>query len=129
MSIAEQTDYLMADDTHNKVVRNAYGIISRNTSHHIQTRYSRVDADRSAFLATLSTSIADTPLDSQKTDVAYPDGRKNCEKTDNKEKSISPLLDLYWKRQIGKQQTFIANATGAYTHTDYAYQFASDKAS
>lgn len=129
MSIAEQTDYLMADDTHNKVVRNAYGIISRNTSHHIQTRYSRVDADRSAFLATLSTSIADTPLDTQKTDVAYPDGRKNCEQTDNKEKSISPLLDLYWRMKISEQQTFIANATGAYTHTDYAYQFASDKAS
>lgn len=129
MSIAEQTDYLIADDTYRRVERNTYDIISRSTSHHIQTRYSWMDAERSAFLATLSTSIADSPLDTQKTDVAYPDGRKSCETADSQEKAVNPLLDLYWRTHIGRQQTFIANATGAYTHTDYAYQFASDRAS
>ena len=39
------------------------------------------------------------------------------------------MLDLYFKTNIGKSQSLIANATGAYTHTDYDYMFTSDKTS
>ena len=129
MSTVENADYLMSDNTYNKVERNTNDIINRNTMHDIQARYSWINADGSAFLTTLSTSIDNNPRDFRKTDVAYSDGRNTSETIDNSEKTISPLLDLYFKTQLGKSQSLVANATGSYTHTDYAYLFISDDTS
>lgn len=129
MNEVEHTEYLMADNKYSKVKRNTNDIINRNTMHDIQTRYSWLNADGSAFLTTLSTSIDNNPRDFRKTDVAYSDGRNTSETIDNSEKTISPLLDLYFKTQLGTSQSLIANATGSYTHTDYAYLFISDDTS
>ncbi len=126
MNEVEHTEYLMADNKYCKVERNTNDIINRNTMHDVQARYSWINADGSAFLTTLSTSIDNNPRDFRKTDVAYSDGRNTSETIDNSEKTISPLLDLYFKTQLGKSQSLIANATGSYTHTDYAYLFISD---
>ena len=126
MNEVEHTEYLMADNKYSKVERNTNDIINRNTMHDIQARYSWINADGSAFLTTLSTSIDNNPRDFRKTDVAYSDGRNTSETIDNSEKTISPLLDLYFKTQLGKSQSLIANATGSYTHTDYAYLFITD---
>ena len=129
MNEVEHTEYLMADNKYCKVERNTNDIINRNTMHDIQARYSWINADGSAFLTTLSTSIDNNPRDFRKTDVAYSDGRNTSETIDNSEKTISPLLDLYFKTQLGKSQSLIANATGSYTHTDYSYLFISDDTS
>ena len=126
MNEVEHTEYLMADNKYSKVERNTNGIINRNTMHDIQARYSWINADGSAFLTTLSTSIDNNPRDFRKTDVAYSNGRNTSETIDNSEKTISPLLDLYFKTQLGKSQSLIANATGSFTHTDYAYLFITD---
>ena len=126
MNEVEHTEYLMADNKYCKVERNTNDIINRNTMHDIQARYSWINADGSAFLTTLSTSIDNNPRDFRKTDVAYSDGRDTSETIDNSEKTISPLLDLYFKTQLGKSQSLVANATGSYTHTDYAYLFITD---
>ena len=126
MNEVEHTEYLMADNKYSKVERNTNDIINRNTMHDIQARYSWINADGSAFLTTLSTSIDNNPRDFRKTDVAYSNGRNTTETIDNSEKTISPLLDLYIKTQLGKSQSLIANATGSYTHTDYSYLFISD---
>ena len=124
-SMEGQTRYLMEDGTYYHVERHTPDIIHRNISHNIQARYSRINAENTAFLATLSTNIADSPRNHNMTNVSYPDGRCIRETTDNTEKVVSPWLDLYWRSSLGKQQTIVANASGAYTHTDYGYQFAS----
>ena len=129
MNAVEHAEYLMADNKYNKVERNTNDIINRNTMHDIQARYSWINADGSAFLTTLSTSIDNNPRDFRKTDVAYSDGRNTTETIDNSEKTISPLLDLYFKTQLGKSQSLVANATGSFTHTDYAYLFITDDTS
>ncbi|MGM9678993.1 MAG: hypothetical protein ACI3X7_04370, partial [Bacteroidaceae bacterium] len=129
MNKVEQADYLMEDNTYKKVERNTDDIINRNTSHEIQARYSMINANGTAFLTTISTSIDNNPRNYNKTDVSYSDGRNTTETIDNSEKTISPLLDMYFKTNIGKNQSLIANATGAYTHTDYIYLFTSDKTS
>ena len=126
MNEVEHAEYLMADNKYSKVERNTNDIINRNTMHDIQARYSWINADGSAFLTTLSTSIDNNPRDFRKTDVAYSDGRNTSETIDNSEKTISPLLDLYFKTQLGKSQSLVANATGSFTHTDYAYLFITD---
>ena len=129
MSTVENADYLMSDNTYNKVKRNTNDIINRNTMHDIQARYSWINAEGTAFLTTLSTSIDNNPRDLNKTDVAYSNGRNSTETTDKSEKTLSPLLDLYFSTKIGSNQSLIANATGLYTHTDYAYLFTSDDTS
>ena len=129
MNAVEHAEYLMADNKYSKVERNTNDIINRNTMHDIQARYSWINADGSAFLTTLSTSIDNNPRDFRTTDVAYSDGRNTSETIDNSEKTISPLLDLYFKTQLGKSQSLVANATGSFTHTDYAYLFITDDTS
>ncbi|MGN0281920.1 MAG: hypothetical protein ACI4B3_06445, partial [Prevotella sp.] len=129
MSTIEQADYLMSDNTYNKVVRTTDDIIRRSINHEIQARYSMIDTEGTTFLTTLSTSIEDNPRDYKKTNVAYSDGSSTSETVDNNEKIVSPLLDLYFKTNIGKSQSIIANATGAYTHTDYNYLLTADNAS
>ncbi len=126
MHTAERTDYQMADNTITSVQRNTDDMVSRSAGHHVQTRYSMVDAEKSAFLATFSASLSEKPLNRQRTNVAYSDGRHVHESAENSDKVVSPLFDLYWRKTINNGQTFTANATGAYTHTDYAYRFASD---
>ena len=129
MNEVEHTEYLMADNKYSKVERNTNDIINRNTMHDIQARYSWINAEGTAFLTTLSTSIDNNPRDLNKTDVAYSNGRNATETTDKSEKTLSPLLDLYFSTKIGNNQSLIANATGLYTHTDYAYLFTSDDTS
>ena len=129
MNKVEQADYLMEDNTYKKVERNTDDIINRNTSHEIQARYSMINASGTAFLTTLAASVDNNPRNYNKTDVSYSDGRNTTETIDNSEKTVSPLLDLYFKTNICKNQSLIANATGAYTHTDYTYMFTSDKTS
>lgn len=124
--MAEHANYLMADNTGMAVERNTYDMVSRSAGHNLQARYSMVDAEKSAFLATFSASMSETPLNRQRTNVAYSDGRLVHESAENNDKVVSPLLDFYWRKTISKGQTFTANATGAYTHTDYAYRFTSD---
>ena len=129
MNEVEHAEYLMADNKYSKVERNTNDIINRNTMHDIQARYSWINAEGTAFLTTLSTSIDNNPRDLNKTDVAYSNGRNATETTDKSEKTLSPLLDLYFSTKIGNNQSLIANATGLYTHTDYAYLFTSDDTS
>ena len=129
MNTVEQADYLMEDNTYNKVARNTDEIINRNTSHEIQARYSMINASGTAFLTTFSASIDNNPQNYNKTDVSYSDERNATEVINNSEKTVSPLLDLYFKTNVGKNQTILANATGAYTNTDYGYLFTSDKTS
>ncbi|MGM9706574.1 MAG: hypothetical protein ACI3YM_03025 [Prevotella sp.] len=109
--------------------RNTNDIINRNTMHDIQAGYSWINAEGTAFLTTISTSIDNNPRDFNKTDVVYSIGRNATETTDKSEKTLSPLLDLYFSTKMGNNQSLIANATGSYTHTDYAYQFTSDDTS
>ena len=111
MNTMEQADYLMADNTYNKVERNTNDIINRNTSHEIQARYSMINASGTAFLTTFSTSIDNNPRNYNKTDVSYSDGRNTTETIDNSEKTVTPLLDLYFKTNIGKNQSLRLNYT------------------
>ena len=123
----ERTDYLMADGTHRLVERNTHDVILQQTSHELQTRYSRLGTDGTAMVATLSMAFYHAPRNDKKTDVTYADGTHDTQTAANSEKTASPLLDLYMKTNFGpnRNQTVVANATGAYTHTDYAYLFAS----
>ena len=74
MSSEEQADYLMSDNTINRVERTTDDMIYRNINHGIQARYSMIDDEGTAFLTTLSTSISDNPRNCETTDVAYSDG-------------------------------------------------------
>ena len=125
-SMEKQSNYLLKDDTYYKVKRNTNDIIHQNISHNLQARYSMINEENTAFLATLSTYISDSPKNHEITDVTFPQGRNICEKTNHTEKTVNPWLDLYWKTNISKSQTFVANTSGAFTNTDYFYRFASD---
>lgn len=130
LSFVERTDYLMADHTRHKAERSTDDVTQRDNGHDIQARYSLIDAKGTTFLTTFATSIANSPQDYKKAHVTYSDGSRDAhETTDSKEQVISPLLDLYLKTRIGQRQSIIANAMGAYTHTDYSYLLTTPKAS
>ena len=122
MSSTETADYLMSDNTCQRVERRSTDIIHRDQSHNLQARYILIDSDRLAFLATLSTTVENSPRNLEKNEL---NRSGQFETTDNREKNVTPLLDLYGKMSWGKGQTLIANLTGSYTHTDYNYLFTS----
>ena len=123
----EQTGYLLENGNSYEVERNTRDYINRNISHNFQARYSWIHAAHSAFLAMLSAYVEDNPRNFCLTDVAYPDKPSQTETTESTQKVVTPWLDLYWKTNWGGHQSLVANADVAYTHTDYAYRFASDK--
>lgn len=115
----ETANYLMPDNSLYSVERNSIGNIYRNKAHDIQLRYSNVDVGRHTFLATVGLSSDDTPRNYSLKSVAASDGTGWNQSSDNTDKSIAPILDLYWTMNFGKTQMVRANATGSFVHTDY----------
>lgn len=118
-SSSETVNYLMSNNTYYTVERNNIGNIYRNAVHDWQLRYSNVDADRHLFLATLSFSADNTPRNYSLISAISSNNKRWNILSDNTDKSLSPILDLYWKVNFGKTQMVRANATGSFIHTDY----------
>lgn len=118
-SSSETVDYLMSDNNIYTVERNSIGNIYRNAAHDLQLRYSNVAVGKHTFLATVGLSADNTPRNCSLKSASTSGGTAWNILSDNTDKSLAPILDLYWKMNIGKTQTVRANATGSFVHTDY----------
>lgn len=125
-SSSERADYMMSGNTHYMVERNSIGNIYRNAAHDLQLRYSNVAVDKHVFIATVGLSADNTPRNYLLKSAIASDGAAWNILSDNTDKSIAPILDLYWQMNFGKTQMIRANATGSFTHTDYDSRLVTD---
>lgn len=118
-SLAEKDDYLMPDNTYYTINRKSIGNIYHNAVNDMQLRYSNVDAGKHVFLATAGLSADNVPCNHSLTSATASDGAAWNILSDNTDKSLTPILDVYWKMNFGKTQMIRANATGSFVKTDY----------
>lgn len=83
----------------------------------IELRYNLADSANYVFQATLSAALSNSPRTFSHRLITET-GKANYTATEsNRERSSTPVLDIYYHRQLGKHQTITANTVGTYIHT------------
>lgn len=116
---AEDADYLLTNGSQTNVTRNDVDSKFRNRGHDFQLKYSLAEPQKYAFITTLRTSLAKTPENRKSTEIMQDGVLNGMQTTAVTDKSLSPVLDIYYMLNIGKRQTFAANLTATYIKTDY----------
>lgn len=121
---AETADYLMPAGNTQTVIRSDHGMHRRAFNHNLQLRYSLAVEDRFTFLATLNGSFTNTPDNSSRR-KEVTDEVVNDFSIVARERSASPVLDLFTTVNLNERQSITASATGTYINSSYRYNYAS----
>ncbi len=114
---SETANYLLADGTQYNISRNMLDNRTRAYDNSIELRYNQADSATYVFQATLSAALSNSPRTSSHRLIAET-GKADYTATETlKERSTTPVLDIYYQRQVGKHQTLTANAVGTYIRT------------
>ena len=116
-NITERADYLLTDGSHHFITRHNNDNCSRNFGNDIQLKYSLADSSRYVFQATFSTSFSHTPGNFQRTLVEDGDSTYRSF-AEQRSKSFSPVLDLYYHQEIGFHQSLTANVVATSIASD-----------
>lgn len=106
------TDYLLTDGTHDIVSRVDKQHRSRAVGHTVALKYNRTDTLGNVLQAKLTVDFNHCPGDDVRTDVNGTDV-----KNFSRDRSFSPVLDLYLVRKLGRSQCITANVVGTHIHT------------
>ena len=113
----ETTDYHLNDGTIYNITRDARDMRRRNYDNNVKLKYNYADSSRYVFQASLAAAFGNTPGDFSNTSVT--DGTDTyLANALSKSSSKSPVLDLYYSRQISPRQNITVNAVGTYIATD-----------
>ena len=113
----ETANYLLADGTQYNINRNMLDNRTRAYDNSIELRYNLADSANYVFQATLSAALSNSPRTFSHRLITET-GKANYTATEsNRERSSTPVLDIYYHRQLGKHQTITANTVGTYIHT------------
>lgn len=119
----EETDqYLMPDNSFYYITRSDKERRLKNIWHNLQLKYSFSETGRYVFQATLGTDLSNCPIDyTLRENIVNQD----CDTVmiNSSEKSFSPVLDLYYNLNIGKNQSVTLNATGTYSDASYSWSY------
>ncbi len=107
----EDADYLLNDGTHYKISREDQQTRDRKFCNNIELKYNLADSASYVFQATLSGNFSHNP--GSFNDRQIIDGTQDYEATTlDRDRSFSPVLDLYFCHQLPKHQSMTANVTG-----------------
>lgn len=117
----ERADYLLNDGNHYIVSRNDEASRRRNFGNLLELKYSLANSSSYIFQAVFTADMNNKPNDWNVRRII--DGESDvmahlC----SQEKSLSPVLDLYFYHTLGSHQSFTANVTGTHICTD-AYNY------
>lgn len=112
----ELAKYTLNNDDIYAIERDDVKTLRKARSHDVKLTYNLADSTAYVFQASLSESLNKTPGNYSVKDII--DGTNRYRST-NKEsgKSNSPVLDLYFFRQLTPRQSVTANAVGTYIAT------------
>ena len=106
------TDYLLTDGTHDIVSRVDKQHRSRAAGNTVALKYNRADTLGNVLQAKLTADFNHCPGNDVLTDVNGTDV-----KNFSRDRSFSPVLDLYLVRKLGRHQSITANVVGTHIHT------------
>lgn len=116
----EEARYLMADGSTETFRRTDAERRERNFGEQIRLKYNLTDS-LYVFQASLSTQFSNAPRTFIRQDGAWTSGSGSTtaftSATSDKDRTLTPVLDLYFSRQMGTHQSLEANVTGTYIRT------------
>lgn len=113
---SQLAEYTLTDGSIYTVERNDVESLRKSIAHDAKLTYNWADTTATVFQTSLSGAFNDAPDDYNIKEIA--DGVRRYRATSrNADKSYSPVLDIYFFRQITPRQSVTANAVGTYIST------------
>ena len=112
----QTADYTLKDGRIYTIERNDVESLRKSISHDAKLTYNWSDSTATVFQASLSGAFNNAPDNYTVKDIV--DGTRQYKATSRaKDKSYSPVLDIYFFRQLTSRQSITANAVGTYIST------------
>ena len=112
----QTADYTLKDGRIYTIERNDVESLRKSISHDTKLTYNWADSTATVFQASLSGAFNNAPDNYTVKDIV--DGTRQYKATSRaKDKSYSPVLDIYFFRQLTPRQSITANAVGTYIST------------
>lgn len=109
-------EYTLTDGSIYTIERNDVESLRKSISHDAKLTYNWADSTATVFQASLSGAFNNAPDNYTVKDIT--DGTRQYRATSRaKDKSLSPVLDIYFFRQLTPRQSITANAVGTYIST------------
>ena len=109
-------EYTLTDGSVYIIERNSVESLRKSLAHDTKLTYNWADSTATVFQASLSGSFNEAPDNFTIMDIK--DGNRQYRATSrNDDKSYSPVLDIYFFRQLTARQSVTANAVGTYIST------------
>ena len=109
-------EYTLTDGSIYTIERNDVESLRKSISHDAKLTYNWADSTATVFQASLSGAFNNAPDNYTVKDIT--DGTRQYRATSRaKDKSLSPVLDIYFFRQLTPRQSTTANAVGTYIST------------
>ena len=112
----ERADYTLNDGSIYTITRNDIATQRKRLDHDVKLTYNWADSTACVFQASLSGSFSRTPDNYSIKEIADGDNRYTATSRESGN-STSPVIDLYFFRQITPRQSITANAVGTYIST------------
>ena len=112
----QTADYTLKDGRIYTIERNDVESLRKSISHDAKLTYNWADSTATVFQASLSGAFNNAPDNYTVKDIV--DGTRQYKATSRaKDKSYSPVLDIYFFRQLTPRQSITANTVGTYIST------------
>ena len=118
----ETAHYLLTDGSIHTIERHDIASRSRNFNHGLQLKYNLADSANYVFQALLSADFSHVPGNYQCKQIADGNDRYMATRQE-KNQSSSPVLDLYYFRQLTPRQSLTLNAIGTYIGTSLHHSY------
>lgn len=113
----ETANYLLNDGKLYTIERRMLDGRNRHYDNSIELKYSLADSATYIFQTTLSTALSNSPRTFSHRLISETGTADYIATESDKSRTTSPVLDIYYYRQLGKHQTITANAVATYMHT------------
>ena len=112
----EWADYRLNDGSIYRIERNDFASRSKSLGHNLKLTYNLADDSTYVFQASLNGSFRKTPVHYNRKHIT--DGTNQYDATDaDHGKNGSPVLDVYYFRNLSQKQSLTLNAVGTYINT------------
>lgn len=114
--ILQRADYTLTDGSIYTIERNDVETLRKYISHNAKLTYNWADSTATVFQTSLSGALNKTPDNYSIKEII--DGNHSYKATSREgSKDLSPVLDLYFFRQLTPKQSITANAVGTFIST------------
>lgn len=118
----EAADYHLSDGSIYSVTRNDISRRNETLSHDVSMKYNLADDDKYVFQAVLSGVFSNMPVYNIMRENRSADGSETVS-IRQKDKEMTPQLDLYFFTNLPHGQSLTANAVATFSRDRYGYQY------